>query len=464
MADIARATVRYLPVGLALFAIQLDFFSLSLALPSISTNLGVSVTNLQWLLSGYLLSLGACFVPAAKVGDTIGRKRALMIGLAVFGVTSLICAVAPDARLLIVSRVLQGVGAALVMPNAFALMGSTTRPEQRAKIMGLIVGVSHCGTALGPVIGGVLASTAGWRWVFLINVPIAAIAMFGAQRLPESYGDGSRGSLRRLDWMGVVLVVAGLGLLSIGIDNISSRGTASPLTWVPVLAGVGLLATFVVHAGRVERPLVRPDLLRNRPFFFLLVAGTVLNIGLNVYVFAATVKLQSVEHYTPAAAGFVFMLASVGLAVGGPAAGWLTARLGAPRVLSGSLVVGAASLVLVANSPNLVAYVISLGISGFTCGMGFAVSQIGVAALLPSDQAGEGSSLLLTFIVAVGGIAVVVAGSVVELISDSPTPTGGSLTSLLLGLAALLVLAGLVTIPGALRTPRPAPASAPVSA
>lgn len=328
---IARAALPYLPVGLALFALQLDFFSLSLALPTISRDLGVPVTDLQWLLSGYLLSLGAVFVPAGKIGDTIGRRRALVIGLIVFGGTSLVCGLTSDAPLLIAFRVLQGIGAGLIMPNAFALMGATTLESQRAKIMGLMLGVAGAGTALGPVVGGILASTAGWRWVFFINVPIALIAVLGALRLPESYGEGARGSLRSIDWLGVALVMAGLGFTSIGIDNTSNLGISAPLTWAPLVAGISLLAWFVVRALRIPNPLVRPALLGNGAFVFLVVAGTALNLGLNVSVFIATLQLQSVDHLSAALAGIVFMLASVGLAVGGPAAGWLTSRFGRRR-------------------------------------------------------------------------------------------------------------------------------------
>jgi MFS family permease len=450
---IARAAVVYLPVGLALFALQLDFFSLSLAMPTISSELGVPVTDLQWLLSGYLLSLGATFVPAGKIGDTIGRRRTLIVGLAIFGVTSLVCGLAPDAPLLIVFRVLQGVGAGLIMPNAFALMGATTLESRRAKIMGLMLGVAGAGTALGPVVGGILASTAGWRWVFFINVPIALIALLGAARLPESYGTEpdtpAARSLRTLDWPGVALVMAGLGLTSVGIDNTSNLGIAAPLTWAPLVVGVALLTVFVVRAMRIPNPLVRPALLANGPFVFLLVAGTALNLGLNVSVFTATLQLQSVEHLNAALAGTVFMLASAGLAVGGPAAGWLTARFGAPLVLSGSLVVGAASVAFVAVAPNMVVYVIALGVSGFCCGMGYAVSQIGVQSLLPAAQAGEGSALLLTFIVSIGAISVVVAGAVVEALSG--TPTAASLEVVLLGLAAFLAVTGVVTLATALR-------------
>ncbi|MGR2751550.1 MFS transporter [Agromyces arachidis] len=446
---VVRTSLRYLPIGLALFALQLDFFSLSLAMPTIAHDLDVPVTDLQWLLAGYLLSVGATFVPAGKIGDTIGRRRALVVGLVVFGASSLACALSASAPLLILFRVVQGVGAGLVMPNAFALMGATIADGPKAKVMGLLLGLSGVGTALGPVVGGVLAETAGWQWVFLINLPVAVVAVIGAARLPESYGGGSRGSLRDLDWLGVGLVMSGLALTSVGIDNTSNLGFASPLTWGPLLAGPALLAWFVRHSAAVATPLVRFSLMRDRAFALLLLAGTVLNVGLNVSVFAATLELQEVDRMSAASAGLVFMLSSIGLASCGPAAGWLTATLGSRRVLAGSLLLGAVSVAALGLAPNLPLTVLALGVSGFACGMGFSVSQIGAQAILPPERAGEGSALLLTAIVSIGGIGVVVAGAVIEAISG--TPTHASIATLLVGLAVLLAAAGVVTGVGSRR-------------
>jgi len=459
--SLLATAARYVPVGLALFAIQLDFFSLSLAMPTISRDLGVPVTDLQWLLSAYLLSLGASFVPAGKVGDLIGRKRALMIGLVVFGATSLVCGLAPDAGLLIAFRAVQGIGAALIMPNAFALMGASLGEEHRAKVMGLMLGIAGVGTALGPVVGGVLASTAGWRWVFFINLPVALIALLGAQRLHESYGTGHRRSLRDLDWPGVVLVMAGLAALSIGVDDVSTFGIASPATWGPLTAGVLLLVAFGLRESRAASPLVRPALLRNRAYVLLVTASTVANVGLNIGVLVATLDLQSVRGLPAGASGLVFMLGSIGLAVGGPVSGWLTGRFGAPWVLCGALVVGAGALLALAAAPDLVVFVIALGITGFACGMGYSVSQIGIPSILPADQVGEASSLLLTVLVSVGGIAVVAAGAVIEL--QGPVPTTASLDSTLLGTAVLLGAVGLVTLTAAVLRMRRRDVSAPAS-
>ncbi|GLI28202.1 MFS transporter [Agromyces rhizosphaerae] len=443
-----RATMRYVPVGLALFAVQLDFFALNLALPTIAKDLGVPVTDLQWMLSGYLLSLGSCFVPAGKLGDTIGRRRVLIIGMIVFGGTSLVCALASAAPVLIAFRVLQGIGSALIMPNAFALIAATARPEQRARIMGIMLGLSGSGTALGPVIGGGLASVAGWRWVFLINVPVAIVSAIAAARLPESTAEGHT-SVRSMDWLGVVLVTAGLALACVGIDNTTNLGIESVLTWAPAAIGAVLLVWFFRHVARREHPLINLRLFRERGFVFVLLAGTALNIAFIIFVFAATLQLQDVRGLSPAESGFVFMLAAVGVAACGPTAGFLTDRFGAGWVLSAACVLATAAVTGIALAQNLVVYTIALAFCGLSCGMGFSVSQIGAADILPAKLAGEGSALALTSMIALGGVGTVIAGAVIEALSG--TPKAWSLTALLLGLAVLLALTAVATIASTLR-------------
>jgi MFS family permease len=310
-----RLTVPFLPVGAALFCIQLDFFSLNLALPTIAADLGTTVTNLQWLLSGYMIALGASLIPAGRAGDILGRRLVLLTGVAVFGTTSLVCGLTSHVPVLIAARVAQGVGAALVFPTAFALVTNATDERDRPRVVGALLGVAGVGTALGPVVGGVLASSAGWRWVFLLNVPIALFALWRGRFLSESRDETGPRTLATLDWAGVGTVVAGLVLVSIAIDDVSVEGWTSAVTLVPLLAGLASLAAFVGIETRVSAPLVRPSLLGNGLFVLLTVAGTIANIGSCVYIFLATLDLQDVRGLSAAAAGLAFFLSSVGLAL-----------------------------------------------------------------------------------------------------------------------------------------------------
>jgi MFS family permease len=440
-----RLTVPFLPVAAALFCIQLDFFSLSLALPTIAADLRTTTTNLQWLLSGYMIALGALLIPAGRAGDVLGRRRVLLTGVAIFGLTSLVCGLASSVELLVAARIAQGVGAALIMPTALALVSNDTAEEVRPRVTGALLGIAGVGTALGPVVGGVLASTAGWQWVFLLNVPIAAFALWQGRRLRDSRDETAAPSLRSLDWWGTGTVVGALAGISLAIDDVSSQGWFTPVTVVPLIAGIALLVAFAIVEGRVAHPLVRPSLLRNRLFVLLAVAGTLANIGTCVYVVAATLELQNVREYSAAAAGVIFFISSVGLALCGPISGRLSVRFPAGIVMGVALLASAPALVLLALADPLPLYVVALGLCGITTGMGYALGQVAVQNVLPPERSAEGTSVMLTALICVGGISVVAATAVVEGVGDQQI-TGAGIALVLVVVAALLLLAGLVTL------------------
>jgi MFS family permease len=149
-----RQTAPFLPVGAALFCVQLDFFSLTLALPTIADDLRTTVTDLQWLLSGYMIALGSLLIPGGRAGDVLGRRTVLLLGVGLFGLTSLVCGLASSVPVLIAARIAQGAGAAMIMPTAFALVTNATSEEVRPRVTGALLGIAGVGTALGPVVGG----------------------------------------------------------------------------------------------------------------------------------------------------------------------------------------------------------------------------------------------------------------------------------------------------------------------
>jgi MFS family permease len=440
-----RRTAPFLPVGAALFCIQLDFFSLNLALPTMARDLGSATTDLQWLLSGYMIALGALLIPAGRAGDVLGRRRVLLTGVALFGTTSLVCGLTSSVPVLIAARVLQGAGAAMILPTSLALVSNDTDEADRPRVVGALLGIAGVGTALGPVVGGVLASTAGWRWVFLLNVPIAVFAVWRGRSLHESRdADGPR-TLAGLDWWGVATVVAGLALVSVAIDDVSAQGWTSATTLVPLVLGAGLLAAFVLVERRAAAPLVRPSLVRNPLFVVLTVAGTIANIGSCVFILVATLDLQDLRGLSPAAAGVVFGVASVGLALCGPLAGKLSVRFPAGIVMGVAVLLGAPALTLLALAGPLPWFVVALALCGITTGMGYSLGQVAVQNVLPPARSAEGTSVLLTVLISVGGIGVVAATAVVEAIGDGKVTQRG-IEVTLLAVAALLLVAGFVTL------------------
>lgn len=440
-----RQTAPFLPVGAALFCVQLDFFSLTLALPTIADDLRTTVTDLQWLLSGYMIALGSLLIPGGRAGDVLGRRTVLLLGVALFGLMSLVCGLVSSVPMLIAARIVQGAGAAMIMPTALALVTNATSEEVRPRVTGALLGIAGLGTALGPVVGGVLASTAGWRWVFLINVPIAALAVWGGLRLANSRDEAGPRDLAGLDWWGVGTVVGGLALVSIAIDDVGTQGWTSAVTLVPLIVGVVLLVAFGVVESRSAAPLVRPSLLHNRLFVVLTVAGTLANVGAVVYVVSATLELQNVRGLRAAVAGLLFVVSSIGLASCGPLSGRLSSRYPAGIVMGIAVLLSAPALVLLAVVEPLPLYVIVLGLCGITTGMGSSLGETAVQNALPARRSAEGTSVLMTVMICVGGIGVVAATALIEAVGDGQ-PTEGGISLVLIAVGGVLLVAGIVTV------------------
>lgn len=440
-----RTATPFLPVAAGLFCIQLDFFSLGLALPTMALDLGTTVTNLQWLLSGYMIALGALLIPAGRLGDMLGRREVLLAGIALFGLSSLVCGLVSSVPVLVGARVAQGVGAALIMPSSFALVTNATTPEQRPGVTGVMLGVSGVGTALGPIVGGVLSSTVGWRWVFLVNVPVALLAIWGVRRLATSRDEEAGRDLRTLDWWGVVTVVGGLVAVSVAIDDVGVQGWTTPATWGPLLGGLALLVAFGVRERHAPAPLVRPSLVRNRLFVVLCAAGTLANVGTVTYIVAATIDLQTLRGLSAAAAGLAFCVSSIGLAACGPLSGWLTARRPAGPIMAVSVLAGAPALALLAFAGPLPLFVLALGLCGLTTGMGYGLAPLAVQNVLPPQRSAEATGVVLTSLICIGGIGIVAATAIIEAVGPRP-PTVAGLALTLLAVAALLLVAGAATL------------------
>jgi MFS family permease len=191
-----------------------------------------------------LITLGSLLIPGGRAGDVLGRRTVLLTGIALFGLTSLVCGLVSSVPVLIAARAAQGIGAAMILPTAMALVTNAVDADVRPRVTGALLGIAGVGTALGPVVGGVLASTVGWRWVFLLNVPIAVLAIWGGRRLTDSRDERGPRTLAGLDWWGVVTVVSGLALVSIAIDDVGVEGWTSAATLVPLVVGLALLVAF----------------------------------------------------------------------------------------------------------------------------------------------------------------------------------------------------------------------------
>ncbi len=416
MSTAADALRRFGAIAIALICVQLDYFALALALPTMAEDLHTTSENLQWSVSAYMIALGITMIPGSRLADLIGRKKVVLIGLAIFGLASLACGLAPTAEFVIAARIVQGLGAGMYFPVSFALVSNATDEAERPRILGFLSGVAGIGTAAGPIFGGLFASTIGWRWVFFINVPIAvAGVVWGWFQLREQRDPALAGKrVRNLDFTGIALIALLVGGISLALDDVSSAGDSFWLTVFPALVGVAALGAFVVWEGRSTWPILPRDLWRNQQFTALVIAATIANAGLCAAIFLATLYLQQTRGLSGLTAGLLFIPAAVGLSVGGPVSGRLASRIPGQKVMTVGLLAGAVCLAALAVTQNLGVYLVLMGLVSFFLGLGFQFGNIAVQSVVPPAQAGSAAGVLLTVMVTIGGIAVVAAAASLE--------------------------------------------------
>ncbi|MEI6363901.1 MAG: MFS transporter [Actinomycetes bacterium] len=440
---VGRAFWPFVPVALALFCIQLDFFSLGLALPVIAKDMGSTTTNLQWVLSGYMLALGSLMIPASRMADLVGRKKVLLSGVAVFAIASLLCGLSQSASMLVAMRVLQGVGGAMILPVSLALVTNATDAAVRPRVLGMLFGIANIGTAVGPLVGGGLAATAGWRWVFFVNVPIAVVAfVMGARTLKDSR-DPAGHTVREVDWIGLALVIVAVATLSLGIDGISAYGLVAAVTLGGLALAILATGLFVRQERRATWPLISRRLGSMRSFWVLLGGGTFANAGYAVLIVVVIIQLQQVRGYSSAVAGLVFVAPALATAACGPISGRLAGKVPAAQVMAVSIVLGGVGMVVQAMAESLAVDIAGLTLTGLAFGMGYTFTNIATQSVLPESLASEASGVVLTTIVALGGVAVVIGAMGLEMFGGD-TNMAAATTSMLLWTGVVAIVVGAV--------------------
>lgn len=430
-------------------AIVIDFFALNLALPDMAHDLGVTATSLQWVISGYMVSLAACFVAGGRLGDILGRRKMLIAGAIIFGATSLVCGFAPNASTVIVFRFIQGVGAAIMWPVGVAIVTNAFPREKLQGALGVIYGIGAIGTGLGPIVGGMLTEFATWRFVFWINAPIAAVVvLIAATSIAESRDETVP---KKIDWAGLALITGGLVLVVTAVDEGQFWGWLSVQTIAVFVAGVAALVGFVLVESRARFPLIELDLFGNRPFVAITLAGAVANAAYAASIFLSTLFLQDVRGLTPAVAAAVFIAMSVGAAASGLLSGHL-GRFHPHWIMSTALGVGGVGTILVGLAFNTSlgsalgwpAYVTGFLLVGLGLGLGWAYASVGTQMVIEADRAGAASGVTLTVLVGVGAIAVAVASTGLEALSSASQYTAGAIDMLLYGFGAVSLLAAIL--------------------
>ena len=405
-----RLGLTLIAASLCIFVVQLDFFALNLALPKMASELDTTTTNLQWVISGYMLATAASLIPGGRLGDIFGRKRMLIVGLAIFGLASLGAGLAPNADVVIGFRIVQGVGAGMLFPLAIAVISAAYPPERTMRAIGNAYGIGAVAMAIGPLFGGGLTALIDWRATLLVNVPVALAAIVvvavGVQESRDTTVP------RSVDLPGLIAVTLGISAITFAVDRSSESGLAETLGLGA--AGVLLLVAFVVRERSAHWPLVRLDLFRNAPYVVVTLLATVANVGFVIATFGTTLYLQQVQGYTPLEAGAIFLAASLAAGAAGPLSGRLGERYDIPRTIATATVVGSAGLLVASIVAALGPYMCGLALFGLGYGIGWAMSTIGTQTVVSPERVGEASGVTLALVIGIAGLAVAAAAALIE--------------------------------------------------
>ncbi|MEV7035755.1 MFS transporter [Streptomyces sp. NPDC093272] len=410
---------------LSLVLIGLDTLILNLALPSIQKDLDATSSQLQWTVDSYALAFGGLLLMAGGLSDRFGRKRLLAIGLTAFGLTSLGAAFASNAESLIAFRALMGVSAALMMPATLAIIKDVFPPEEQGKAIGIWSGAAAVGVPLGPLVSGLLLEHFWWGSMFLINVPLAAIALIGGAKLiPESRAEGHPG----LDLTGALLSVAGLVAIVYGLVEAPHNGWGDIITLGSLFVGVVLMVAFVLWERRTAHPMLDVSMFLNARYGGGALAIACTSFGLYSGLYLLTQYLQSVLELDPLGAG-LRMLAIGTMMVGAPLSAKLVERAGLKATVVLGLLLCAAGLGLLAGLTVDDEAQALWGLAVFGLGMGIALPAAVDAILVVSAarQAGAGSAVADVGMQVGGALGIAVSGSVITTVYRNDLPQAAQL-------------------------------------
>ena len=446
--------------ALGVFAIELDFFAVQAALPDMARDLHTSVPNLQWVISGYMLANGATMIAGGRIGDLLGRRRWLVIGIAVFGLSSLAGGLAPTAWFLILMRLVQGVAAAFAFPLSLAVVTNAFPSAKVERAVGTVFGIAAVGQAFGPLIGGGLTALFSWRAVLLVNVPVAIVLIVLAYSSIAESRDESMP--RHIDWLGLGLVVVSISAFTYAVDRASDLGWTAPQTLGLMIAGLLGLVAFVAVEGRTRFPLMDLSLFKIREFDLMTAAGTIGNMGTSTAIFSSMILLQSVDALSAVEAGVAFLGFSLGVAAASQISGRVE-RFPSWVVMSASLLCGGLGAIAMGLFDTLAVFVVVATFAGLGFGMSWAFTSVSTQAVVPPQKAGQASGVVLTIVVTMGGVAIAIASTVIESANAGTSGLETALRGVLIG-AGLLAI-GMSALLVVLGRRRPAPAAtAPAAA
>jgi EmrB/QacA subfamily drug resistance transporter len=402
-------------VGAAFFMTVLDVAIVTVAIPSIQTDLNISESTVQWLLTAYAITFGGFLLLGGRMADLLGRRRIFVVGLILFTLASLTCGLSTSAGLLIAARAVQGIGAAIISPAALSIVSTTfTEGAERNKALGIWGALGGSGAAAGVLFGGILTKYLGWEWIFYVNVPVGALVLALTRPIvPESREEVAE---RRFDAAGAVTVTAGLALLVYAISKAPDVGWGSARTILVLLASVAVLAAFVVIELRSRAPVMPFSIFRVKTVTAANIVGFLLGAVIFANFFVLTLYVQQVLGWSALKTGLTFLATAGTTVIWAGVSQALVTRIGVRTVMTAGLVFLAVALYWYTRIPVDGHYWPDLlpGYLVFAVGIAFAFVPVSIAALagVSSEQAGLASGLINTAQQIGGAVGVAAAATI----------------------------------------------------
>ena len=362
--------------SVAFFMVALDALVVTTALPAVRHDVGGGVGTLEWVINAYLLAFAAGIIPAAALGDRLGRRRIYAAGLALFVVASAACALAPSASILIVARVVQGLGAAIVTPLSLTILTAAFPVERRGAVLGIWGAIAGLAIASGPLVGGAVTQGLNWHWIFWVNVPIgAAAAVLSTLKLQES-----RGPQTSIDTPGLVLIAAGAVGLAYGLVRAADEGWSALDVDASLVAGAVLVAAFVAWERRTREPMLPPRLFARPGFTAAVAVGFLMTAAITSAAFLMSQFFQLGLGYSPLGTGIRFLPWTATPLLVAPLAGAWSDRVGRRPMLIAGLTLQAAGLLTVAALAGA-------GVSYVALLAPLIIAGVGISMALPAATA-----------------------------------------------------------------------------
>ena len=410
-------------VSFGLFMIMLDNTVVNVALPSIQSDLGADLSELQWIVTGYALTFAALMLVGGKIADAYGRRLVFVLGIVVFTFASLLCGLADSSEMLIGARVLQGAGAALMNPATLSIIAATFPPRERGTAIGIWAGVSALALAIGPLVGGLITEHLDWSWIFFVNVPIGILGVAASFVFIDESRDETH---ERLDLPGLAASAVGLFALTYALIEANSYGWTSPrIIGAFVAAGASLVA-FVLLERHQRAPMLPLELFRNRTYTGANLAMLLVALAMFGVFFFVSLYMQNILGYSAVQAGAAFLPMTVLIILVAPIAGKTSDRIGSRGLMTVGMLLIAVQLMLFSRLGADATYwqlLPSLVIGGVGMAMTMTPSAAAATRAVPVDKAGVGSAVLNSSRQVGGTMGIAIMGAIVAAeYGGMPTP------------------------------------------